>query len=473
MSQNLDYWYDAQIRRYLTQFMRIFSGFKVSEGVRDGSTYYNRVPVRYADMQRMVAHILKKGSENMVNSTPFIACSINSLLIARDRVHEPMLVDKLQIAERQFDSTANAYSTSANASTRPGNLYSTDRYMPVPYNLTMQVDIWSGNTDQKLQLLEQILILFNPSIQLQQNTNPLDWTSVFEVELTDMQWSNRSVPAGVDETIDVSTLTFTLPIWLSPPAKVKRQKIINTIVNNIYDTSSISNLGYDEDIYDFFRTLDDDFELHTIVPNNYEVKIEGTDAVLYKEGSTLANWNDLLEILAPQGSQGSLANASVQIDDIPLTTGSTLQLNIPNDVDASTNLISGFVTRNSLESSKLVFTLDADTLPSTTLTDVTRIVDASVNYPGDGVLDAAAVGQRYLLTGEIQGNQWGINADVNDIIEYSGSAWSIVFDASNISTVQYVKNLYTNKQYKWENNLWTSTYEGCLLYTSPSPRDRG
>ena len=65
--------------------------------------------------------------------------------------------------------------------------------------------------------------MFNPSIQLQQNTNPLDWTSVFEVELTDMQWSNRSIPAGVDETIDVSTLTFTLPIWLSPPAKVKRQ----------------------------------------------------------------------------------------------------------------------------------------------------------------------------------------------------------------------------------------------------------
>ena len=91
----------------------------------------------------------------------------------------------------------------------------------------------------------------------------------------------------------------------------------------------------------------------------------------------------------------------------------------------------------------------------------------SVNYPGDGVLDAAAVGQRYLLTGEIQGNQWGITADINDIIEYSGSAWSIVFDASNISTVQYVKNLYTNKQYKWENNLWTSTYEGQY---NPVPR---
>ena len=73
---NLDYWYDAQLRRYLLQFMRIFSGFKVSEGLRDGVTHYNKVPVRYADMQRMVAHILTKGSENLVNSTPFISASI-------------------------------------------------------------------------------------------------------------------------------------------------------------------------------------------------------------------------------------------------------------------------------------------------------------------------------------------------------------------------------------------------------------
>ena len=212
MSQNLDYWYDAQLRRYLLQFMRIFSGFKVSEGLRDGATHYNKVPVRYADMQRMVAHILTKGSENLVNSTPFISASIQSLLIARDRTQDPMLISKVQVAERQFDSSTNSYKTDSGSQSFPGNLYSTDRYMPVPYNLTMNIDIWSGNTDQKLQLLEQVLILFNPSIQLQQNQNPLDWTSLYEVELTDIQWSNRSVPAGVDETIDVATLTFLLPM---------------------------------------------------------------------------------------------------------------------------------------------------------------------------------------------------------------------------------------------------------------------
>lgn len=462
MANNMDYWYDAQLRRYLLQFMRIFSGFKVSEGVRDGSTYYNKVPVRYADMQRMVAHILKKGSENLVNSTPFVSAYISSLLIARDRVQDPYLVGKVQVAERQFDSSSNSYSTSE--TDFPGNLYTTDRYMPVPYNLTMNVDIWTGNTDQKLQLLEQILILFNPSIQLQQNNNPLDWTSLYEVELTDIQWSNRSIPAGVDETIDVATLTFLLPIWISPPAKVKRQKIINTIITNIYDTSSVADLGYDNDVYDFFRTLDSDFEIHTVSPNNYTVEIVGTEATLYKQGnSEKSNWNDLLEILSPQGSGGSLSNVAIQIDDIPLTTGSTLQLNISNEIDSQENLISGIVSRNVLDSGKLIFNLDVDTLPSTTLNDITRIVDATKNYPGDGTLDAAAVGQRYLLTEEIQGHNWGINANANDIIEYNGSAWIVSFDSStstNQDSVQYVLNTYTNKQYKWENQQWTSTYEG-------------
>ena len=468
---NLDYWYDAQLRRYLTQFMRIFGDFKVAEGKRDSSTFYNKVPVRYADMSRMVAHILRKGSENMVNSTPFIACSINSLLIARDRAQDPMLVSKVQVAERQYDSGSSEYETGSGGQSFPGNLYSTDRYMPVPYNLTMQVDIWSGNTDQKLQIMEQILVLFNPSIQLQSSTNPLDWTSIFEVELTDINWSNRSVPAGVDETIDVATLTFTLPIWISPPAKVKRQKIINTIITNIYDTSSVSDMGYDEDIYDFFRTLESDFELHTVSPNNYFLQIAGTEATLFKTGptegtsyddgtTTKANWNDLLESISQQGASGTLSNASVTMSDIPLTTGSTLQLNLSNDIDSVTSLVSGFVARNSIDPAKLVFTVDNDTLPTATLSNITKIIDPTSSYPGDGTLDAATNGQRYLLTAEISGSQWGISADVNDIVEYNGSAWTVVFNASAVTDLHYVTNTYTGKQYKWQSETWTSTYEG-------------
>jgi hypothetical protein len=465
---NMDYFYDAQVRRYLLQFMRIFGEFKVSEGKRGGVTYYNKAPVRYSDMSRMVAHILTKGGENMINSTPFIATSIQSLLIARDRTQDPTLVSKVQIAEREYNTGTASYGTGQ------GNLYSTDRIMPVPYNLTMQVDIWSSNTDQKLQLLEQILILFNPSLQLQQNSNPLDWSSLFEVELTDIQWSNRSIPAGVDETLDVATLTFVMPIWLNPPAQVKRQKIINSIIANVYKTTSVADLGYDSDIYDFFRTLDGEMETQTITPNNYWVSIDGTEATLFKTAPTgtpaesvyddgtmvKANWNDLLEVLAPQSAGGTVAGASVDIADIPLTTGSTLQLNINSDIE-STSLITGTIVRSSIDTAKLVFTVDNDTLPTTTQTDVTRIVNPESNYPGDGTIDAELTGQRYLLTNEIVGDNWGsLSADVHDIVEYDGAKWIVSFDASSVSDTHYVKNLFTNKQYKYENSSWTSTHEG-------------
>ena len=319
-----------------------------------------------------------------------------------------------------------------------------------------------------------MLKLLNPILQLQQNSNPLDWANIFEVELTDIQWSNRSIPAGVDETLDVATLTFVMPIWLSPPAAVKRQKIINSITANVYKTDSTGDLGYDSDIYDFFRTIDGDMEIQTITPNNYWVSIDGAEATLFKsaptgtpaqsvydDGTTVkANWNDLLEVLAPQTSSGSAGSNAVNLADIPLTAGSTLQLNINNDLE-SASLITGTIVRSVTDTAKLVFTLDSDTLPSTTQTDVTRIVNPLNNYPGDGTLVAVATGQRYLLTNEIVGDNWGIfNADIHDIIEYDGAKWIVSLDASAQTTVQYVKNLYTNKQYKYENASWTSTHEG-------------
>ena len=54
MAQN--HFYDNQIRRYILQFVRMFSGFTVKTGrkMNDGTTdYYIRVPSRYGDVSRM------------------------------------------------------------------------------------------------------------------------------------------------------------------------------------------------------------------------------------------------------------------------------------------------------------------------------------------------------------------------------------------------------------------------------------
>jgi hypothetical protein len=384
-----------------------------------------------------VAHLLRNNSENILNNAPQIAVSIQSIQPARDRTAEPFLVDTQQVAERNFDATNNTYTS------EQGNLYTTQRYMPVPYNMTVQVDIWTTNTDTKLQLLEQIFVLFNPSIQLQSNSNPLDWTSVFEIELTDIAWSSRGIPAGVDETLDIATLTFSVPIWISPPAKVKRQTIIQQIVADIHKINNIAGLGYDQAYADFFGNIPEDAQV-VITPGDYRLLVSGATATLISPSGIASVWQDIIEMKGE------------------LTVTSLLKLNISNDSDSDDALIIGSVSANPLDVTSLIFNLDTDTLPSNTLTDVTKIIDPTSSSPGSG-LDAAVLGQRYLITESISASgypDWNVDANENDIIQYDGAEWNVVFNSSAVTSVQFITNNFTSKQFKWTGSSWISSYEG-------------
>jgi hypothetical protein len=434
--KNLDFWYDEQIKRYLIQIIRVFSNFQVKEYTKNGVSY-NRVPARYGDSSRLVAHLLRNNSENIVNNAPQIAVSIQSIQPARDRTAEPFLVDTQQVAERNFDTNNNSYTS------EQGNLYTTQRYMPVPYNMTIQVDIWTTNTDTKLQLLEQIFVIFNPSIQLQSNSNPLDWTSVFEIELTDITWSSRGIPAGVDETLDIATMTFSVPIWISPPAKVKRQTIIQQIVADIHKVNDISVLGYDQAYADFFGNIPQQAEV-VVTPGDYKVLVSGATATLIAPNNNAAIWKDIIEM------KGELSMTSL------------LKLNISNDSDSDEFLVVGSVVANPLNNTSLIFNLDVDTLPSNTLADLTKIVDPTASSPGDG-LDTEELGQRYLITESISASgypSWNVDANENDIIQYDGSNWTVVFNSAAVTSTQYVTNDFTSKQFKWTGSSWISSYEG-------------
>ena len=56
--------------------------------------------------------------------------------------------------------------------------------------------------------MEQILSLFNPSLEIQTTDNYIDWTSLTSVYLEQISFSNRTQPIGVDSEIDVGTLSF-------------------------------------------------------------------------------------------------------------------------------------------------------------------------------------------------------------------------------------------------------------------------
>ena len=150
----MQYFYDQQIRRYLTQFMRILGGFTVKTGKgRDGAESFIQVPVRYGDVNRMAAHIIKNQSENTINTVPFISCYVTDLQVSAERRINPTHINKVQVYEKKYDTVSGQYTNDV------GNTYTVERHVPVPYDLTLQADVWTSNTDQKLQLMEQLSLI--------------------------------------------------------------------------------------------------------------------------------------------------------------------------------------------------------------------------------------------------------------------------------------------------------------------------
>jgi hypothetical protein len=440
-----NHFYDNQIRRYILQFVRMFSGYTVKTGkkMNDGVTdYYIRVPSRYGDVSRMAATILKGNSENVVNSAPFIACHVQSLQPDRQRLQEPFFHDAVSVNERKFDATTQSYTNET------GNKYNVKRLMPVPYILNMQVDIWTSNTDQKLQLLEQILVLFNPALEIQHNDNPIDWTTITVVELTDLQWTSRGIPAGIEDQIDIATMIFQIPIWVNPPAMVTRQNVIRNIVNNIYTYTDLDSLDYDPDAFEFFADLKAQSSV-IVTPGNYALKV-------YEEsGSTLA------KVYANGNYDDNITWETVLAQYGTLDSGvSRLRLKYHGEVeDLNADVIGTLATTS--DATTLTFVIDPATLPTNTITAVDRVIDASTAKPGFAGLPAAATSQRYLTLNAVESSSvWGIDISANDIIEYNGTAWVVSFDASSFSTRAYVTNTFTSQQFKFEKGEWTDTFQG-------------
>ena len=238
MAAPSQFFYDGQIRRFISQFIRLVSNFYVQFGQdSSGVVNYQRVPVTYGDPSRQVAQILRNNSENTVNAVPAMAVYIGGLIYDLTRLQDPTLVQSMQIRQRAFDPVAGTYGETQ------GEAYTVERMMPSPFKLTLKLDIWTSNTEQKLQLMEQLVTMFNPALEVQSTDNYIDWSSLSYALLTDVNWSSRSVPTSGEEPIDVATMTFELPIWISTSVKVKKMGVIQTVITNLEDLQTLDSLG--------------------------------------------------------------------------------------------------------------------------------------------------------------------------------------------------------------------------------------
>jgi hypothetical protein len=210
------YFYNAQLRDYILQFCTIFAGLQVQTGKGEcDEPEFIPVTTVVGTKDRVVAAIMAGNTQNRTFSLPTLAVHMQGLAMAPERRKSPGWMD-----QRVHLPVGGVF---------PDDLTTVKRVMPVPYNATFELAIYASNTQQLHQILEQVLVLFNPTLQLQKSDAPFDWTKLVSVELTDIQ-SEENYPSGPDRRLVTWTLLFSVPIFLSIPMGVKDDLVRKIVV---------------------------------------------------------------------------------------------------------------------------------------------------------------------------------------------------------------------------------------------------
>ena len=467
------FFYDEQIRRYLLQFTRMVSMFQVEYGRNEqGTKDLVRVPVRYGDASRQAAVIMQQNSANALPSTPLMTFYITGLDYDRPRMQEPYHVNKMQVRQRTYDSATDSYETTQ------GNAFTIERLMPVPYRMTINLDIWTSNTNQKMQIFEQIATLFNPSLEIQSSENYIDWTSLSVVDLEKVTWTSRTIPVGTENPIDIMTLTFGIPIWISSPAKVKKLGVVERVIASIFDANGdAANAILDNDLLMGTRLKVTPWNYQVLLSTTSPDGLQGQLQILQPGQPIVPNRLSLAPFTFPVVEDPQITWPTVVSAYGVLRPGiSYITLDNPWNPDSS---IIGTITLNPADDRLFIFNIDPDTAPQSDII-INSVINPLLSGPNNG-LPAPVLGQRYLIT-ESTGSDanspsqnpsaWigaggqPLIANANDIIEFDGVRWIILFNSQTDTETHYVTNLTTDIQYKWTGDAWVKSIDG--LYAGGS-----
>lgn len=423
------YFYDKQIRRYLLQIARIFSGYQVKDGFDTINGVrvqrYKQVPVAHANISRIGATVMQSNSENMLLNAPAMAFYIADLQPSPDMRQYQHHMQVSRFTEKQKDENGKYID-------KAGKKYEVAQNMPVPFEMKINLDIWTSSMEQKLEIFEQLSVYFNPGFEFRVSSSRFDMGQKTNIELESVQWTSKSVPVGTSTDLDFMTITFKIsPVRISSPAKITRQNIIKSI----HMTGTLNNE---------LNGIDSIFQgtpLHNIyvspTAHDLEITKETIDGVkrnmgriINKGDNEFTKWAEIYKLYG--------------VDyELPVL----LRLRQHSDIENDTHDVYATVISSEDDPFVIFIDYDIDTFKPSTLENIDGII--SGNNSNIGMFNAED-GTRYMVATDMIDNAlWNIVVISHSIIEKQNGTWNIVFDSRSANTVEYVVNIKTREQYKF------------------------
>jgi hypothetical protein len=229
------FFYDAQIKRYLVQIGAMFAGYQVMSGKRaDGQPRFRDIPLLYASSDRTVLHYLSGGNMNTALTVPVFSMALGGLRQKAEARRAPSYTEVKTYQERIPQATYEGnMETETDGSGGTFQTMQVERYMPVPYEMTIDLTLWASNMDEALQVTEQIGQQFNPEMDIQLSNSVLDWTYLttisFDGDFNYVKSARDLGAGGGEDDYHIVEMSFTTTAHISPPVKVYPAELIEEI----------------------------------------------------------------------------------------------------------------------------------------------------------------------------------------------------------------------------------------------------
>ena len=220
-----EHFYHKKIRNTVIAFGTIFNNVNIKRLDSSGNPVQNiKVPLSYSPKEKFLARLDAQqdltGDDSKVAITlPRMSFEVTGYSYDGSR--------KLNKNQKITKVTTNADTTKMNS-----------QYMPVPYDVSFSLSVYVANSDDGLQIIEQILPYFQPDYTVTMiESSTMDTKRDIPIVLNNVDYEDSYTGTLTSSRRIIYTLSFTAKIYLFGP--ISTSAVIKTVSADLYsDTGS-------------------------------------------------------------------------------------------------------------------------------------------------------------------------------------------------------------------------------------------
>ena len=214
------YFYHEILRKTVIGFGTLFNDINIRHRDASGTSFSNlKVPLAYGPIQKFLARIQQQPDLNRE-----IALTLPRL--------------SFEMTGLQYDPSRKTGVTQTFLATQSGKAKKV--YMPVPYNVTFELNIISKLNDDSLQIIEQILPYFQPSLNITINLISAIGEKKDVPVVMESITQNDQYEGGFDSRrLIIHTLRFTAKTYLFGPVAESTDGLIKRVDVDYYTNTNI------------------------------------------------------------------------------------------------------------------------------------------------------------------------------------------------------------------------------------------